>query len=136
MTLDEAIKHCEEKSCDNSPCAQEHKELAGWLQELKQYRLLYGTVSEELEDAATKSANKATPYTRVDIGNGEVCVYTKHVVIDRFKAGAKWQKKQIDKDVENLINVIRNSCAPNAFGTLEQCIAAAQIEALKLIKED
>ena len=93
-------------------------------------------VSEELEDAATKSANKATPYTRVDIGNGEVYVYTKHIVIDRFKAGAKWQKKQIDKDVENLINVIRNSCTPNAFGTLEQCIAAAQIEALKLIKED
>ena len=93
-------------------------------------------VSEDLEEAATKSANKATPYTRVDIGNGEVCVYTKHTVIDRFKVGAKWQRMQIDKDVNNLINVICNSCTPNAFGTLEQCIAAAQIEALKLIKED
>ena len=52
-------------------------------------------VNEELEDAATKSADKATPYTRVDIGNGEVCVYTKHTVIDRFKAGANWKKEQI-----------------------------------------
>lgn len=52
-------------------------------------------VSEELEEAAAESANKATPYTRVDIGNGEVCVYTKHTVIDRFKAGAKWQKEQM-----------------------------------------
>jgi len=55
-------------------------------------------VSEELEEAATKSANKATPYTRVDVGNGEVYVYTKHIVIDRFKAGAKWKEEQMIKD--------------------------------------
>lgn len=35
MTLDEAIKHCEEKSCGNNECSKEHKQLAEWLKELK-----------------------------------------------------------------------------------------------------
>ena len=57
MTLDEAIKHCEEvaekfdtelnlincgisnESCDNClECAKEHRQLAEWLRELKAYR--------------------------------------------------------------------------------------------------
>ena len=39
MTLDEAIKHAEERaslSCDE--CAEQHRQLAEWLKELKQYR--------------------------------------------------------------------------------------------------
>lgn len=36
MTLLEAIEHCEEKSCGNTACAQEHKQLAEWLNELKE----------------------------------------------------------------------------------------------------
>lgn len=47
MTLDEAIDHAKEvaKRCDK--CGEEHKQLAEWLEELKQYRKL-GTV-EKLE---------------------------------------------------------------------------------------
>lgn len=37
MTLDEAIKHCEEKS-DCSECSKEHQQLAEWLKELKKLR--------------------------------------------------------------------------------------------------
>jgi hypothetical protein len=37
MTLDEAIQHCEEKSCGNSQCNQEHKQLADWLRKLQRY---------------------------------------------------------------------------------------------------
>lgn len=37
MTLDEAIKHCEEKS-DCSECGREHELLASWLKELKKYK--------------------------------------------------------------------------------------------------
>ena len=50
MTLDEAIKHCEEKvdSCDN--CAEEHKQLAEWLKELKGYR----TIVELLKNTVDK----------------------------------------------------------------------------------
>lgn len=40
MTLDEAIQHCREKS-NCSKCGEEHKQLAEWLEELKQYRELY-----------------------------------------------------------------------------------------------
>ena len=42
MTLDEAIKHAEERaslSCDK--CADEHRQLAEWLKELKQYREMF-----------------------------------------------------------------------------------------------
>jgi hypothetical protein len=54
MTLDEAIKHCEEvaerleNSCkrdwmgeDDKRCAFEHRQLAEWLRELQEYRKLY-----------------------------------------------------------------------------------------------
>lgn len=41
MTLDEAIKHCEERAeQDCSACASEHKQLAEWLRELRMYREL------------------------------------------------------------------------------------------------
>ena len=40
MTLEEAIKHCEEiaSSCDNKECALDHAQLAEWLKELKSRR--------------------------------------------------------------------------------------------------
>lgn len=44
MTLDEAIKHCEEVAdrCavtdGNRECEDNHRQLAEWLKELKQYR--------------------------------------------------------------------------------------------------
>ncbi len=58
MTLDEAIKHCEEvaeehtiynfyggyESCDE--CAKEHRQLAEWLRELKEYRKVRRILSQ------------------------------------------------------------------------------------------
>lgn len=42
MTLDEAIQHCYQRAEENriecEECAKEHEQLAGWLEELKQYR--------------------------------------------------------------------------------------------------
>ena len=38
MTLEEAIKHCEEKACGNTECSAEHKQLAEWLKELQELR--------------------------------------------------------------------------------------------------
>lgn len=38
MSLDEAIEHCKEKSCGNSACALEHKQLEKWLIELKEQK--------------------------------------------------------------------------------------------------
>ena len=39
MTLDEAIQHCEEKTLCDDVCGLEHKQLAEWLKELKDYRM-------------------------------------------------------------------------------------------------
>lgn len=48
MTLDEAIKHCEERAKqDCSACANEHKQLADWLQKLKQLRNTKGVNNTE-----------------------------------------------------------------------------------------
>ena len=41
MTIDEAIKHCEDKSRDESICKEcraDHKQLAKWLKELRKLR--------------------------------------------------------------------------------------------------
>lgn len=38
MTLDEAIAHCKEKSSGDSACASQHRQLAQWLTELKEYK--------------------------------------------------------------------------------------------------
>lgn len=38
MTLEEAIKHCEEKAQGCDACAQEHRQLAMWLKELIERR--------------------------------------------------------------------------------------------------
>lgn len=41
MTLDEAIQHANEvaATCTNKECSLDHKQLAMWLEELKQRRL-------------------------------------------------------------------------------------------------
>ena len=39
MTIEEAIKHCEEKALCGDACSLEHKQLAEWLKELKGYRM-------------------------------------------------------------------------------------------------
>lgn len=44
MTLDEAIKHCEDVAEDrcgcSEDCVEEHRQLAEWLKELRRLRLL------------------------------------------------------------------------------------------------
>ena len=35
MTIEEAIKHCEEKGRGCTECAAEHRQLSNWLKELK-----------------------------------------------------------------------------------------------------
>jgi hypothetical protein len=65
MTLDEAIKHCEEVAMDKADlactlwdskekarcedCAKEHRQLAEWLKELKRQREAWEKVKAEIE---------------------------------------------------------------------------------------
>ena len=64
MTIEEAIKHCEEvaeKYCEKveegltaddfcDSCASEHRQLAEWLRELKKYRAIFEKVGKILAD--------------------------------------------------------------------------------------
>lgn len=84
MTLDEAIKHCKEKSCSNTECAKEHKQLGEWLIELKQRREQEEHVSEDLEEAAMQYAK----LKHKDFALQEIVSWD-------FKAGVKWQKEQL-----------------------------------------
>lgn len=38
MTLEEAIMYCKENACGDCPSAQNNRQLAEWLTELKNYR--------------------------------------------------------------------------------------------------
>lgn len=54
MTLDEAIKHCEEKEKEQAlngcfACAEEHRQLAEWLKELTEYQKLFESPKEAEE---------------------------------------------------------------------------------------
>lgn len=48
MTLEEAIKHCEQKACNHSACAKEHEQLAEWLKELQALRKIITVLKKEL----------------------------------------------------------------------------------------
>lgn len=56
MTLEEAIIHCEEKSCGNSECAKEYQQLAKWLKELKVFRASsYSEIMEKYNNALSRA---------------------------------------------------------------------------------
>ena len=48
MTIEEAIKHCEEKAKCGNACGLEHKQLADWLRELMQ--LLYNNAKSDYDE--------------------------------------------------------------------------------------
>lgn len=52
MSLNDAIKHCEEVAfnCENSQCAREHIQLKDWLVELRQYREIYNKSKKSIKD--------------------------------------------------------------------------------------
>ena len=62
MTIDEAIRHAEDKACELgcTECAQEHRQLAAWLRELKFRRKAQADL-----DAARWRADEAARKTGV-----------------------------------------------------------------------
>lgn len=78
----------------------------------------------ELTKAAKESTQKATPYTRVDIGNGLVEVYTAATVIDRYKEGANWQRR---RDEEEWQERHPEEAAAHVDGFLEACERVQEI---------
>ena len=49
MTLNEAIRHAEEKACGNTGCAEEYGQLAKWLRELSELRSFYVGIQREID---------------------------------------------------------------------------------------
>ena len=60
MTIEEAIKHCEENVCDNTECSLEHKQLAEWLKELQELK------SNNEEMAKVKKTNTSKTETKMN----------------------------------------------------------------------
>ena len=91
MTLDEAIKHAEEvaeehtkyniyggfESCDK--CAEEHRQLAEWLKELKEYRE-QELVLDKIRDAIEREADYQYAYVNADVAKG---MYMAIEIIDK-----------------------------------------------------
>lgn len=50
MTLEESIKHCEERAKICDECGKEHAQLAEWLKEVKQYREMDKKLREAFGD--------------------------------------------------------------------------------------
>lgn len=81
MNLDEAIKHCEDKSCGDSQCNQEHKQLAEWLKQLKKIKEQYLKNLDALGDefiimdkmVALEKENKELKET-IEDAHTELCV--------------------------------------------------------------
>ena len=67
MTLDEAIKHCEDVAEDKAGCCEdcieEHRQLAEWLKELKQLRK--HTEYSIADNTLTVTVDDATKISRV-----------------------------------------------------------------------
>ena len=59
MTIDEAIQHCEEKARELgcTECAQEHRQLAGWLRELKFRRKAQADLDADDAERGTRSGS-------------------------------------------------------------------------------
>lgn len=73
MTIDEAIKHCNEvasgalceRTVNNKACGEEHKQLAEWLEELKRMRAKFST-KKTVEDNYCYSCGQALSWNYVD----------------------------------------------------------------------
>lgn len=63
MTLEEAIKHCEQESCEHSKCAEEHKQLAEWLKELQTLRDNCSNTDKTLKDSCDNTDKTPEKHT-------------------------------------------------------------------------
>ena len=100
MTLDEAIKHCEEKSCGNDACSLEHKQLKKWLTELKELKKQKSTEwsEEEIENAAQEWDSKANFNLFYMTMDGDKPTGVKQDITthkESFKAGVNWILKSL-----------------------------------------
>lgn len=110
ITLDDAIKHCEEKSCGNTECAQDHKQLATWLTELKHLRewkakIMQGSFdSEVVEGSLDASISGSLPV----LSNTDMILLPQ----EKFKVGDSVKVIVLTKGQEESIEVSTSAETP------------------------
>lgn len=105
MTLNEAIKHCEEKSkkcCSN--CAREHKQLAQWLKELKQLRAQLEVIKQENQEKSLIDVHNRN--TSID----KIPEVFQELRLEIAKAERFRQEKVIGIVVSNPENISKGDC--------------------------
>ena len=117
MTLDEAIEHCLEKAKEEkrkllkvgdiyacSKCAEEHEQLAKWLEELKLYKSKFKEILlYDHEIAEIKIYHKAID----DFRNAILRKYTEEERNNNFKFYAC----QIKQDISDIVNELKKEGA-------------------------
>lgn len=102
MTLDEAIKHCEEIACDNTNCALEHKQLAEWLNELRSLKSTKEEpASEDLEEEVHKHLLNIGATIEMYSGNVMGLDLCEDDYVDFARHFAEWQRKK-DQEIDKL----------------------------------
>ena len=105
MTLEEAIKHCEQQSCEHSKCAEEHKQLAEWLKELQTLKGGCDNTDKTLKDSSdnTDKTPKRHPlcknciwhnYHHCSKPDDEDCVNYEDTEEYRQKMLTQWRTKE------------------------------------------
>ena len=107
MTIEEAIQHCEEKSCSNSLCAQDYKQLAEWLTELKHLREWKAQIMSAAFDSQVAEGSPDAPYT----GSLPVLNHADMILLpeDKFKVGDMVKLIVLTKEHEEAIEVSTSS---------------------------
>lgn len=90
LTLDEAIKHCQEKA-DCSECGKEHKQLAEWLIELKQLKENPPLKFEDLKEGMWVWDNKYKEYCYIYFIAG---VYPHRKYIDNCESDGAFEENR------------------------------------------
>lgn len=98
MDLDEAISHAKEVAkgkCDK--CGEEHKQLAEWLEELKQYRKL-GTV-EELQTMMDNGAFTGTELAQIAAMQMKLKEYQQLGTVEELREARTKQTQKVIKGI-------------------------------------
>ena len=95
MTIEEAIKHCEEKANGCSECASDHAQLAGWLKELVKLREEQGKYENALELTVRDSDKSGTDVWCHD------CPYDDDSKLEHcWECGVEYYKRKAGIEVE------------------------------------
>lgn len=135
MSLDEAIKHCKEKSCGNNTCALEHKQLEKWLIELKELKGQKLTAWSKEDERTFDGILDEIEANKEDAPDYDVAVYDRYLswlksLKDRVQPRQEWSEEDENR-FNNLIFLVE--CSKEGEATKQGFIKF--INRLKFLRE-